>query len=281
MILDLCGGEPSEVIFAGETPKWKRNISLRPNRTLELAGIEIDKTEQIRILNVLGFEPSEANDKIQTVPPSWRPDIDGEADLVEEVTRIHGFDTIKAVPLSQFENQPTAALNLLQARRVRARRALAGRGMTEALTFSFMKQEDAVLFGGGNESLVLDNPISADLDCMRPSIIPNLLAAASRNFARSKRSGALFEVGPIYLDPSENGQDWVAAGVRWGDAIPRHWSDQSRSVDVFDVKADALAALAAIGAPTEAPVNQAAQSWQHPGRSGEICLGKKFISSFW
>ena len=280
MILDLCGGEPSEVIFAGETPKWKRNISLRPNRTLELAGIEIDKTEQIRILNVLGFEPSEANDKIQTVPPSWRPDIDGEADLVEEVTRIHGFDTIKAVPLSQFENQPTAALNLLQARRVRARRALAGRGMTEALTFSFMKQEDAVLFGGGNESLVLDNPISADLDCMRPSIIPNLLAAASRNFARSKRSGALFEVGPIYLDPSENGQDWVAAGVRWGDAIPRHWSDQSRFVDVFDVKADALAALAAIGAPTEAPVNQAAQSWQHPGRSGEICLGKNLLARF-
>ena len=260
MILELCGGEPSEVIFAGETPTWKRAVSLRPNRTLALAGVEIAKTEQIRILKALGFEPNDASDKIETTPPSWRPDIDGEADLVEEVARIHGFDKIDAVPLASLENQPTSALNTSQARRVRARRALATRGMIEALTFSFMKREDAALFGGNNDAMILDNPISADLDCMRPSIIPNLLAAASRNFARAQRSGALFEVGPTYRDPSETGQDWVAAGIRWGEAIPRHWSDGSRNVDVFDAKGDTLAVLIAIGAPTEAPISNAAQS---------------------
>lgn len=280
MILDLCGGEPSEVIFAGETPAWKRAVSLRPNRTLALAGVEIAKTEQIRILKALGFEPNDTGDKIETTPPSWRPDIDGEADLVEEVARIHGFDKIDPVPLASLENQPTSALNTSQARRVRARRALATRGMTEALTFSFMKREDAALFGGDNDAMILDNPISADLDCMRPSIIPNLLAAASRNFARAQRSGALFEVGPTYRDPTETGQDWVAAGIRWGEAIPRHWSDGSRNVDVFDAKGDTLAVLTAIGAPTEAPISNAAQSWQHPGRSGEVSLGKNLLARF-
>jgi phenylalanyl-tRNA synthetase beta chain len=169
---------------------------------------------------------------------------------------------------------------LAQARRGRARRTLAGRGMVEALTFSFMKQEDAARFGGGDAAMLLDNPISADLNAMRPSILPNLLAAAGRNFARAQRDGALFEVGPVYRDPTEAGQDWVAAGIRWGDAAQRHWSAASRAVDAYDAKADVLAALAAIGAPTEAPVEPAAEPWQHPGRSGQIRLGKNMLARF-
>ena len=280
MILELCGGEASEVVFAGETPDWRRSVSLRPARVEALTGLAVETSEQVRILAALGFEPTDAGDVIQTTPPPWRPDIDGEADLVEEVTRIVGFDQIPMTPLPRVSNQPAPALNLAQARRVRARRALAGRGMVEALTFSFMKQDDAERFGGGDASLAVDNPISADLATMRPSIIPNLLAAAGRNFARAQRSGALFEVGPTYRNPSETGQDWIAAGLRWGEAVGRHWSGGRRGVDAFDAKSDALAALAAVGAPTEAPVQAAAQPWQHPGRSGEIRLGKNLLARF-
>lgn len=280
MILDLCGGEASDVVFAGETPDWRRAIALRPARVAALAGLDVARPEQARILAALGFEPTDAGDDIATTPPPWRPDIHGEADLVEEVTRIVGFDRIPTTPLPRESNQPAPALNLVQARRVRARRTLAGRGMVEALTFSFMKGDDAARFGGGDASLALDNPISADLDTMRPSIVPNLLAAAGRNFARAQRAGALFEVGPTYRDPTETGQDWVAAGLRWGDAVGRHWTGGARAVDAFDAKADALAALAAIGAPGEAPVEAAAQPWQHPGRSGEIRLGRTVLARF-
>lgn len=280
MILDLCGGEASDVVYAGETPDWRRAVSLRPARVGALTGLDVDKAEQTRILAALGFEPNEAGDAIATTPPSWRPDIDGEADLVEEVTRIVGFDQVPTTPLPRDGNQPAPALDLSQARRVRVRRTLAGRGMTEAVTFSFMKQDEAAAFGGGAAEMLLDNPISADLDAMRPSIVPNLLAAAGRNFARAQRDGALFEVGPAYRDPSETGQDWVAAGLRWGDAQGRHWGGGKRAVDVFDAKADALAALAAIGAPTEAPASQAAEPWQHPGRAGAIRLGKNLLARF-
>ena len=280
MILELCGGEASDVVFAGEAPAWRRNISLRPSRTEALAGIDVPKTEQIRILAALGFQPKDGGDLIEVTPPSWRPDIHGEADLVEEVARIVGFDHIPTVPLPRLADQPEQALSLTQSRRVRARRALAGRGMVEALTFSFLKQADAQRFGGGEPAMLLDNPISADLDTMRPSIIPNLLAAAGRNIARAQRDGALFEVGPAYRDPSETGQDWVAAGVRWGDAVGRHWTGGRRPVDAFDAKADVLGVLAAIGAPTEAPLDQAAASWLHPGRSAMVRLGKTMLAQF-
>ncbi len=280
MILDLCGGEASNVVFAGATPEWRRTVRLRPNRVAALAGLTVPRAEQVRILSVLGFEPKDAGEDIATNPPSWRPDIDGEADLVEEVARIVGFDKIPTTPLPRDHNQPAPALDLSQARRVRVRRTLAGRGMVEALTFSFMKQADAARFGGGDEAMLLDNPISADLDAMRPSILPNLLAAAARNFARAQRDGALFEVGPAYRNPSETGQDWVAAGLRWGDAVPRHWTAQRRSVDAFDAKADVQAALAAIGAPSEAPVEAVAEPWLHPGRAGQIRLGKTLLARF-
>lgn len=280
LIQELCGGEASEVVFAGATPGWRRSVALRPERVGALAGVDMPRAEQVRILAALGFEPQGGDGPIQTTPPSWRPDIGGEADLVEEVARIHGFDKIPTTPLPRESNQPAPALTLSQARRVRARRALAGRGMVEAVTFSFLKREDAQRFGGGDAALVLDNPISADLDCMRPSITPNLLAAAARNFARAQRDGALFEVGPVYRDPTETGQDWVAAGLRWGDGVQRHWAAARRPVDAFDAKADALAVLAAIGAPIEAPVLAAAEPWLHPGRAGEIRLGRTLLARF-
>ncbi len=280
LILEICGGEASNVVFAGETPEWRRSVSLRPGRVEALAGVAVDEAEQVRILDALGFKPEKADGLIQTTPPSWRPDIDGEADLVEEVARIHGFEHVPVTPLPNLGNQPAPALSLSQARRVRVRRTLATRGMVEALTFSFMKREDAARFGGGDPAMLLDNPISADLDAMRPSIVPNLLDAARRNFARAQRDGALFEVGPAYRDPSETGQDWVAAGVRWGDVFGRHWTGGARPVDAFDAKADVLAVLAAIGAPTEAPVAPAAEPWQHPGRSAEIRLGRTLLARF-
>jgi phenylalanyl-tRNA synthetase beta chain len=200
------------------------------------------------------------------------------ADLVEEVLRVEGFDAIPSVSLA-----PTAAITRpvttpRQRRRGLARRALAARGLAEAVSFSFIGEREAKLFGGGDPSLRLANPISSELADMRPSLLPALIAAVARNAARGMGDTALFEVGPAYADATPAGQALVAGGIRAGQSGPRHWAEQSRPVDAFDAKADALAVLSECGAPvaslqtfTEAP------SWYHPGRSGTLRLGPKTV----
>ena len=281
LILEICGGSASYLVSAGRMPAWQREFSLRKSRVASLGGLEVPDSEQVRILDALGFDPVIRGNVIQIRPPSWRPDIDGEADIVEEVLRIRGYDNVPSTPMPRSQTVPQPAWSNLQQRESRIRRQLSAQGLTEAVTFSFMKRETAEMFGFANEALRVDNPISSDLDVMRPSILPNLLQAAQRNAARGYQDVALFEVGPIYTDDTEQGQIPGAAGVRVGRICPRHWSQIDRDVDLWDVKADAMAALQSGGAPvTRLQATGDAPAWYHPGRSGVLRLGRNVLASF-
>lgn len=278
MILDLCGGEESELEIAGGEPVWQKRLTLRPQRLQSLVGFDLPVARQAEILTALGFTVTSADGGLQVDVPSWRPDIDGEADLVEEVARLAGFDNIPSEPLPVTAAVPLPAVDAGQRRARMARRALAARGLVEAVTYSFIRRQDAALFGGGRDDLVLVNPISADLDAMRPSLLPGLIAAVKRNMDRGMPDLALFELGPQYADQTIPGQRLVAGGVRRGQTGARHWREKPRGVDAFDAKADAIAALAAAGAPVEnLMVMDGAADWYHPGRSGTLRLGPKAV----
>jgi phenylalanyl-tRNA synthetase beta chain len=276
MILDLCGGEVSHVFEAGEDTAWDRTVPFRSERVKTLGGVDLPAAESVSILEKLGFVV-EGNDPYTVKVPSWRCDVVGEPDLVEEVLRIHGYDNIPSVQLPAVDHKAGSTLSDRQKRARAVKRRLATAGLYEAVTWSFMKQDEATLFGGGDESLVLDNPISSDLDCMRPSILPNLMQAVQRNKDRGLGGVALFEVGQVFENDSEKGQHLVAAGVRSGSS-ERHWARASAPVDVFDAKRDALAALEAAGAPVEnLQVFTEVPGHYHPGRAGTLRLGPKNI----
>ncbi len=281
LVLELCGGEASHVVSAGEMPQWRRELTLRPGRVASLGGAEVPAEESAAILRGLGFEVETAAGLLKVRPPSWRADVEGEADLVEEVVRVWGYGRIPAVSLPRAAAVPAPATTPAQRRTVHAKRLLAERGLMEAVTFSFMRRDWAELFGGGAPALALANPISADLDQMRPSLLPNLLAAAGRNAARGFSDVALFEVGPRYQGVRPEDQRLSAAALRAGRSGPRHWASPARPVDVFDAKADALALLSALGAPVENLQTTAdAPAWFHPGRSGVLRLGATVLAVF-
>jgi phenylalanyl-tRNA synthetase beta chain len=282
LVLDLCGGEAGEIVQAGAVPAWQRRIEFRPGRVATLGGLAVPPAEISRILTALGCDIAGEGETLSVVPPSWRADIEGEADLVEEVLRIHGYDHIPVVPLDRATVLPAPALNPAQRRAGLVRRTLAGRGLDEAVTFSFMPSGlmtgNASLFGPVPEELRVANPISADLDLMRPSILPNLLSAAKRNADRGYGDLALFELGPQYADDTPEGQSDVAAGLRVGLWSAKSWQGPGRAVDLFDAKADALAALEAAGAPIEnLQITTDAPGWYHPGRSGALRLGPRTV----
>ena len=276
MILDLCGGEASRVFEAGADTVWDRTVPFRSERVMTLGGVDLAASESIAILEKLGFTV-EGDDPYTVSVPSWRCDIVGEPDLVEEILRIHGYDNIPSVALPATNHKAGTTLSPRQKRARTTKRRLASVGMHEAVTWSFMKREQALLFGGGGDDLVVSNPISSELDCMRPSILPNLMQAAQRNKDRGANGVALFEVGPVYLDDTEKGQLLVAAGLRAG-VSERHWQRPSAAVSVFDAKRDALAALEAAGAPVgNVQVFTESADHYHPGRSGSLRLGPKNI----
>ena len=281
LVLELCGGEPGEIFVAGTAPEWRRTLTLRPARVAGLGGVDVPKHDQLRILTALGFETRESGAVIEAVPPSWRGDVEGEADLVEEVLRVWGFDHIPATPMPRVPGLPKPALDARQRRVPIVKRTLAGRGLLEAVTWSFMPGAAAALFGQHDPGLTLLNPISADLDVMRPSILPNLISAAGRNAARGYPDVGLFEVGPSYRSAAEGGQELIAAGIRAGKAVPRHWNETERAADAYDAKADALATLEALGVPTgNLVVSLDAPDWYHPGRSGALRLGASVLARF-
>jgi phenylalanyl-tRNA synthetase beta chain len=281
LILELCGGEASEITQSGVMPDWQRSFTLRPDRVKNLTAIDVPAKETADILGKLGFGISGAGPWTAAVP-SWRPDIVGEADLVEEVTRVWGFDRIPTTSLPLLSATSRPVRDPLQRRVPLARRALAMRGMNEAVTWSFMARDKAERFGAQQKAeLRLLNSIDATLDTMRPSVLPNLIDAAARNEARGLSDPALFEVGPQYNDATPTGQARVAAGARHNMAVPRNWAGPARPVDTFDAKADAMAVLEAIGAPVENMFAQAgAPDWYHPGRSGAIKLGDRTMAYF-
>jgi phenylalanyl-tRNA synthetase beta chain len=276
-ILEWCGGEASDVVIAGELPPPHKPIPFDPAFVRKLGGITVPQDEIRRILEALGFV---VDSNWLVVPPSWRHDVDGPADLVEEVVRIHGLQGVASVPLTRTSGVAAPVLSKAQRRTRTARRALAARGFNETVSFSFIARDQAKLFGGGDDARQLSNPIASDLDALRPSVLPSLLAAASRNAARGFANLQLFEIGAAFDSGVPGEQKNVAAAIRTG-AGERHWQKSDGASGLFAVKADLLAALEAItGAPMSAPMTQGGPGWYHPGRSGTIAMGPKVIAQF-
>ena len=274
MILELCGGEASHVVVAGAVPDTARSYSLRKTRVASLAGADIPVTRQKEILSALGYGVSDGGDVITCAVPSWRPDIHGEPDLVEEVCRIWGLDNIPAQPMARTSAIARPVLNPLQKRMLAARRMLATRGFNEAITWAFLPEAHAKLFGGGQPELQLANPISSELSDMRPSLLPNLIAAAGRNMDRGFADMMLAEVGHAYAGDKPADETLRAAGLRRGAFTGRNVHGAARAVDAFDAKADAMAVLEAAGAAVGSlQVVAGAPAWFHPGRSGTIQMG--------
>ena len=276
LILDLCGGEPSMVTVAGQAPAAPAAFAFDPSYVKRLSGMDLGEDRVFEILFALGFTVMRGSPWSVT-PPSWRRDVEGPADLVEEVARIEGYAALPDAPLPPVAPAPGGVLSPRQARVRTARRALAALGYAEAVTWSFIKQSIAALFGGGDERLVLENPIAADLDCMRPSALPNLIQAAARNAARGHADVALFEIGPIYLDDQPNGQRTVIAGLVAPHA-DRHWGGAGED-PLFALKGDLMAVLEEIGAPVASLqlAQGSNQDWWHPGRSARLQLGPKNV----
>ena len=280
MIVDLCGGEASRATIAGKAPKANPAFKFDPGLVRRLSGLDLKETEIKQRLGVLGIELSGSGNSLKAAPPSWRPDISCATDLVEEVVRLVGVDQVPATPMARTDGVARPVLTEPQKRRKLARRSLAGRGFVEAVLWSFIPPMEAHQFGGGQSDLILANPISTEMAAMRPSLLPGLLTAAQRNRDRGFADGALFELGQAYRGAATEDQYIAASGVRFGHSSlvgsGRHWAGQAPAADVYAVKADAVAVLAALGLD-QAPlmVTRDAPAWFHPGRSGALKLGPK------
>jgi phenylalanyl-tRNA synthetase beta chain len=281
MVLDLCGGTPSEVVVAGQPDIPERLINFPLSEISRLAGVDIPVAEVKRILTQLGFFVAGSSGTVKVAVPSWRGDVEGKADIVEEVVRIAGVDRVPSTPFDRGEAPRKPVLTPVQLRTRKAKRALAARGLVEAVTWSFVSKAQAELFGGGKPELALANPIAADLSDMRPSLIPGLIVAAQKNADRGWPDLALFEVGQVFAGDRPEDQFTAATGVRRGRAkgngLGRHWANGGET-DVFDAKADLLAVLTAAGAPEGAlQVVPGGPSWFHPGRCGSVQIGPQNV----
>ena len=282
MVLDLCGGSPSEVTVAGTVPDAERIIDFDISEVKRLTGVELAEAEIKKILTDLGFWLSGNGPVYKVAVPSWRPDAGQAADLVEEVVRIVGVDRVPLAPMTRANGVARPVLTEGQKRVRQTKRILAGRGLVEAVTWSFIPREQAELFGGGDDALELVNPMSSELSTMRPSLLASLLTAAQRNLDRGIPDGALFEVGQAYRGDRPEDQFVAASGVRLGTShlagAGRHWSGPVANVDLFEAKADALAVLAALGFDqAKVQVAREAPDWFHPGKSGAFKLGPKTV----
>jgi len=284
MVMDVCGGVPSENVVAGRAHGEDRVIDFPLAEVKRLAGIEVPLPHIRSILTRLGFMMAGSGPVMKVAVPSWRSDVHGKADIVEEIVRIVGVDNVPEAAFDRGEASRKPVLTPIQLRTRRAKRALAARGMVEAVTWSFISKEAAALFGGGKNELVLANPIAADLSDMRPSLLPGLIAVAQANSDRGLADVALFEVGQIFKGDRPEDQFTAAAGIRHGFAssrgIGRNWSG-STVADAFDAKGDALAVLAAAGAPMQAlQIVPGGAGYLHPGRSGTIQIGPQNVLGY-
>ncbi len=282
MVLDLCGGTPSAVVVAGSTDIPETVVDFPLSELKRLAGLAVPLTETRRVLEHLGFFVAGQNERVKVAVPSWRADVRTKADIVEEVVRIFGVDRVPSTPFERGDAPRKPVLTPIQARTRKARRALAARNLVEAVTWSFISKAPAELFGGGKPELALANPIAAELSDMRPSLIPGLVAAAQKNADRGFPDVGLFEVGQAFRGDQPQDQLTAAGGVRRALAKPtgigRHWSKRDGEVDAYDAKADALAVLAAAGAPVQSlQVVPGGPAWFHPGRSGAIQIGPQNV----
>ncbi|PZQ52234.1 MAG: phenylalanine--tRNA ligase subunit beta [Rhodovulum sulfidophilum] len=277
LILEICGGAPSETSVWGAVPKTARIYTLDPARLVSLVGMEIARAEQVRILNALGFATEDAGEKIVAHVPSWRPDVHGEADLVEEVARVASLTKLEGKPLPRPAGVAKPVLTPAQRREGQVRRRIAALGYNECVTYSFIDRAAAELFGGGSDAVRLENPISSEMSHLRPDLIPGLLRAAARNQARGFEDLALFEVGAVFAGGEPEEQSAMAGGIRVGHAAPRDTLGSRRPVDLYDARADAEAALAALGLSATPQTQRIAPGWFHPGRSAALTLGPKTV----
>jgi len=271
LVLHICGGKASSVTRAGQPPVVGKTIAYDPNLAETLGGLAVEPARQKAILESLGFTVTA---DWQVTAPSWRRDIDGPADLVEEVIRIEGIDHVPPVALPRAPGVARPTATPQQKLERRARRAAAARGLDEAVTWSFISEAQAAPFGGG--AFTLANPISEDLKVMRPSLLPGLLAATERNIKRGAGTVRLFEIGRRYLEEAERPTLGV---VLAGDKSPRNWrSGKAQGFDAYDAKAEAIALLAQAGAPVDnlQVMGEAGDAW-HPGQSGTLRLGPKTV----
>ncbi|MEO0568633.1 MAG: phenylalanine--tRNA ligase subunit beta [Pseudomonadota bacterium] len=272
MIIDLCGGEPSNLVVAGAVPDVSRAYKLDPARVQSLVGMEIPEAEQRQTLTNLGFRLE--GDMAHV--PSWRPDVLGEADLVEEVARVASLTKLQGKPMPRMTTGvPKPILSVGQKREQIARRTIAALGYNECVTYSFIDHASASMFNGGGDDTMLANPISSEMSHMRPALLPGLLQAAARNQARGYMDLALFEVGAAFHGGEPEEQHLQVCGIMVGKTTAKDVHGASRSVDLYDAKADAEAILSALGAPAKAQIFRDAREWWHPGRHGRICLGSK------
>ena len=285
LVMDMCGGSPSEVVAVGQMHAEDRVINFPLSEVKRLAGIEVSLTETRRILGHLGFMMAGSGPIMKVAIPSWRNDVHGKADIVEEIVRIVGVDTVPMTPFPRGDTPRKPVLTQMQSRTRKAKRALAARGMLEAVTWSFISKPQAEAFGGGAPALSIANPIAADLSDMRPSLLPGLIAAAQSNADRGTADVTLFEVGQIFKGDRPQDQFIAAAGIRRGLAssqgLGRQWSGTA-AASAFDAKADAFAVLAAAGAPMQALqiANDKLPVWLHPGRSGTIQIGPQNVLGY-
>lgn len=278
MIAELCGGECSELIVTGKEPERPAPIAFDPHRVEKLCGVDVPADTCKEILEKLGCVVKSDGNLFSVVRPTWRSDISGSHDLVEEVLRIYGYDKLPEIALPR-PNGVHGILQPKQRREVSVRRAMANRGGCQTITWSFMSSKDAVPFRT-KDAVLIANPISADLNEMRPNLLPNLVSAARSNITKGTFDGCLFEVGPQFFGFKPMEQETVACQLRFGQATPRHWAVAQRPVDVFDAKADALAALDAAEAPQSVQIVREAPAWYHPGRSGAVKIGKTVLAYF-
>jgi len=280
MMIEVAGGEPSRARIAGAPPEAKTVIGFDFGLVERLAGIALPEKEMRRTLEALGFTVEGKGDKVKATAPSWRPDIHGAADLVEEVVRVTGLDKVPSSPMPRLSGVARPVLTETQRRVRRARRLLAGRGLVEAITWSFIPRATADAFGGGQDAVELANPISSEMSSMRPSLLPGLLSAVERNRNRGFGDVALFEVGQAYRGDRPSDQFVAASGVRAGAAVltglGRHWTGAAAEAGLFEAKADVVALLAGLGFDAaKAQETRDAPAWFHPGRSAALKLGPK------
>jgi len=280
LILELCGGEASDVAVAGQAPAPPAPMVFDPSYVHRLSGLSVAREGTIEILTHLGFTVEGHGASLTVAPPTWRRDVEGKADLVEEVARIAGYGALPATPLPKMATAVGGVLTPRQARARIARRALAAQGYAETVTWSFTARKTAALFGGGQEALVLSNPIAADLDCMRPSILPNLIEAAARNARRGFADAALFEIGPVFAG-DRPGDQRTAIAALLAPHSPRRW-DKAPAEDMFAVKGELIALLSELGAPVGSlQISHGdAAAWWHPGQSAQLRLGKSVLAEF-
>ena len=260
----------------------ERVIDFPLSELKRLSGLTIPLPDMRRVLQRLGFIVAGSGERVKIAVPSWRPDVEGKADIVEEVVRIFGVDRVPSTPFDRGEAPRKPVLTPIQLRVRKAKRALAARNLVEAVTWSFISKAHAELFGGGKSELALANPIAADLSDMRPSLIPGLIAAAQKNADRGFPDAGLFEVGQIFRGDAPADQFTAATGVRRAlskpSGIGRHWTKRDGEVDAFDAKADALTVLIAAGAPAQAlQIVPGGPAWFHPGRCGTIQIGPQNV----